>query len=336
MPGLAIAQQPGGMAAPQEVRLEAVPKNPRTAEGFSLPDLSDPAELEYGDVPFERFEGTASIARAKVDWRYRVPDGATRSVMIDHGLGAKEGAYSDLADFLASHGIAVADHKAAHYQGLLAGLHPKHVFDASRLLYQAPWGVIRDIRARKDIDGPTDTFGMVGHSLGGRTAVKNALQHPDDIDHVIAIDSVGLEDHHLPGLALRLPGFFGKDFRRTMQGDELDAGQKVRLVINGVVYFVENPWRSGGEIWSLSRARIGDDMAALEEKDIGTAIVASPDDNLIDADNTEAHSSDKPDVFVRLPELPDKTLDHMGAVRYPEVYGRTIISLLDHLDNIRR
>lgn len=336
MPSAAAAQKVGA-PAPQEAGLEVVPQNPRISGGFSLPDLTDPALIEYGGIPFETFEGKASIARAGVEWNYRVPEELTRdgSVIIAHGLAAKQGAYSGLADFLASHGIATADYKAAHSQSWLAGLHPKHLFDASRLLYQAPWGVIRDIQGRDDIEGPKDRFSMPGHSLGGRTAVKNAHQHPEVIDHVIAIDSIGLEDHHLPGLASRLPTFFGKDFRETLECAELGVEEKARLVAGGFLYFAENPVRGAGEIWSLSRARIGDEVAALSEYGIGTAIVASPQDGLVNPDRTEEQSADKPDLFIRLPLLPEKTLNHMGPIRHPEVYGRTIISTLQHLDGFK-
>ncbi len=333
------ATAPGnaGAAAPQEAGFEAGVLNPWVTEGFLLPDLADPAELEPGGIPFETFEGKASIARAGVDWRFRVPEETSRngSVIITHGLGAKQGAYSGLADFLASHGIATADYKAAHSQGWLAGLHPKHLFDASRLLYQAPWGVIRDIQQRDDIEAPTDKFSIAGHSLGGRTAVVNALRHPDAVDHVITIDSIGLEDHHVPGLAGRLPFFFGKDFKGAIAGDELETEEKIKLVINGVVYFIENPVRSAGEILSLGRARIGDDIVSLGELGIGSGIVVSPEDSLLNPRKAEERSANKPDVFVHLPKLPDKTLDHMGPVRYPGVYGRVAISLLRHLDETR-
>lgn len=322
-------------AEPQETVLQLV--HPRESGGFSLPDLTDPSQLVHGDTLFDTYKGKASIARAKVCWNYHVPENFSReaSLIIAHGLGAKQGAYSGLAKYLASHGIATAEYKAPHYQDLLAGLHPKHIFDASRLLYQAPWGVIRELQNRDDIDGPLETIDVVGHSLGGRTAVKNAHQHPRTIGNVILIDSIGLEDHNIPGLAGRLPFFFGKDFKGAMAGDELETEEKIKLVINGIVYFVENPLRSGGEIWSLSKARIGDEVAALEEHGQGSAIIAPPEDSLISPDKTAEKSSDKPDLFVRLPMLREKKLDHMGPIRYPEIYGRTVISVLDYLDNIR-
>lgn len=317
----------------QETALKLV--CPQESEGFSLPELTDPSELAHGDVAFETFSGKASIARAKINWNYHVPESFTRdaSLIIAHGLGAKQGAYSGLAKYLASHGIATAEYKAAHYQDLLAGLHPKHVFDASRLLYQAPWGVIRDIQSRNDIDGPIESFSMVGHSLGGRTAVKNAHRHPDTIDNVIAIDSIGLENHHLPGLALRLPGFFHRELGHVLTGKELSIEEKARLLGGGVVYFAENPWRGAGEIWSLSKDRIGDDIADLSELGKGTAIVTSPQDTLV---HTNEEEGKKSDIFVPLPKIPDKKLDHLGPIRHPEVYGRTIVSLLNHLDYMKQ
>lgn len=334
---MASTIHPGELSGAHEAGFEVVSQNPRSSEGFSLPDLSDPAQLEPGGIPFETFEGKASIARASVSWRFRVPKEFTRdaSVIIDHGLGAKQGAYSELSDYLASHGIATADYRATHFQSWLAGLHPKHLLNASRLLYQAPWGVIREIQAQDDIKAPTKTFDMVGHSLGGRTAVKNAEQHPNAIDNVIAIDSIGLEDHHLPGLASRLPGFFGKDVGSLLTGSELSLEEKARLLANGVLYFSENPWRGAGEIWSLSRSRIGDEMADLSAQGKGTAIIVSPEDSLISPKKTKEKSSGKPDVFVELPDIPDKRLDHLGPIRHPEVYGRTLISVLGYLDSIK-
>lgn len=331
MPGSA-APQAGGLPSLRETGLEIVKDDPRITGGFSLPDLSDPSELAPGNIPFQVFEGKASIARAKIDWRYRLPEESSGSVMIDHGLGAKDGAYSSLADFLASHGIAVAEHRATHYQDLLAGLHPRHLFDASRLLYQAPWGVIRDIQNRDDIEGPTETFDMVGHSLGGRTAVKNAQRHPDTIGNVVLIDSIGMEGHHLPGLALRLPGFFHNELRPVITGGGLEIEEKARLVAGGVLYFAENPWRGAGEIWSLSRARIGEDLTELSKLGKGTAVIASPQDSLV---HTEEEAGKKSDVFVRLPEIEGKRLDHLGPIRHPEIYGITVIRLLQHLNTAR-
>ena len=85
MPSAAAAQKVGA-PAPQEASLEVVSQNPRISGGFSLPDLTDPALIEHGVIPFETFEGKASIARAGVEWKYRVPEELRRngSVIIAH------------------------------------------------------------------------------------------------------------------------------------------------------------------------------------------------------------------------------------------------------------
>src|SRR5690606_24109949 len=128
---------------------------------------------------------------------------------------------------------------------------------------------------------------MGGHSLGGRTAGKNAHRHPDTSDNVIGIGSIGLENHHLTGLALRLPGFLHRELGHVLTGKELSIEEKARLLGGGVVYFAENPWRGAGEIWSLSKDRIGDDIADLSELGKGTAIVTSPQDTLVHTNEEE-------------------------------------------------
>jgi pimeloyl-ACP methyl ester carboxylesterase len=312
----------------------ALNENPQETEGFSLPDLS---ECEMGEIDFRRHKGVAQIAQSKVRWQYRLPEELTRetSIIISHGYGAKAGVYDDMADYLASHGIATATYDAALRQGRLAGYNPKH-WDPARLVCQAPWGVIDrkgGIRHHKKIDGPTNKFTIVGHSMGVRTAVKNAQLHPEDIDTIIGIDGAGItEGDNFVKYLERMPHFFKDEYLDGIISGDISPTQAAKISLGGFVYFASSLHKALAQGVSIGNSNIKSDIKGLREIGVNSALIVSPADTLVPADNAEAAAgehTDTADVFVR---LPNEELGHLGPLRQPGIYGQTVLSLIKYFD----
>ncbi len=249
-------------------------------------------------VPFQTFNGTAEIARAEVEWQYLVPINASKSVLLAPGYFAKEGIYDDVADFLAGQGLAVATYNAVRNQGRGAGWHPKHLMRPERLVCQAAWGAIRDIRKRPDIDGaPTSKFTIAGHSMGGRTAVKNALLHPDVVDGVVLVDPAGVANHSLGSLVLRIAEFSGSEVVSAVWNGDIAPRQAARHAINGLMYGASNPFRTVAEGVSIARSDIKPDIEELAERQINVALLLSPGDRLVHADESLDAAPEVMDVW---------------------------------------
>ena len=139
--------------------------------------------------------------------------GATASLVILHGWGSNSRSFDDVVVRLRAEGIEVITFDLPGFGTAQPPVEPWAVDDYVRF--------VADTLAKQNIT----RFYLLGHSFGGRVAIKYAVQFPDQIAGLILYDAAGIK----PPVTLKLrlfraaatlgravPGSFKRFFRKGL------------------------------------------------------------------------------------------------------------------------
>ena len=137
---------------------------------------------------------------------------------------------------------------------------------------------VADLNCLTDMLVPSESFDLVGHSLGGNVASMFAGIQPSRIAHVVSLDAFGMHGLHPPAVPRMLSRWIqsargSHPHKLYSTIDELAArliARNRRLTLDKALYLAENLSRlhpSGGVVWQfdLADARSTPSLHSLEE-----------------------------------------------------------------------
>lgn len=288
-------------------------------------ELTPPAEIARGVLIYEDYttdEGTrlvrgiASIAGAKVHFTDESPLG-----IIDHepfvifpGFGGIKPGYKKLRHELAASGRRAVSYAPPRRQGLMASMHPNHLFAPEKLTSKAGYAVARYLLRDEEVNG----LHLAGHSMGGPIATEVAA-HKEGILSVTLLGSAGLEDHDMMTMGKRMPGFILHELipALPMLRDEFNPSAVGHIAEYGLF----NPYLTFGEVRQVSGADARPTIRHLGKLGVAVNVVQMEDDHLFIESNVHNQSSKLVDRYVVL------TGNHLKPQLDPEETANTILEL---------
>lgn len=108
--------------------------------------------------------------------------------------------------------------------------------------------VAAHLRADFAADGPVD---VVGHSMGGKTAMQLALRHPDLVQRLVVMDIAPVQPRETRGNSAELlDALLGLDLQTLGSRAEADAALQAAIPADGVRSFLLQNLRRGAEGWA--------------------------------------------------------------------------------------
>ncbi|MGX6396016.1 alpha/beta fold hydrolase [Rothia kristinae] len=108
--------------------------------------------------------------------------------------------------------------------------------------------VAAHLRADFAADGPVD---VVGHSMGGKTAMQLALRHPDLVRRLVVMDIAPVQPRETRGNSAELlDALLGLDLQTLGSRAEADAALQAAIPADGVRSFLLQNLRRGAEGWA--------------------------------------------------------------------------------------
>lgn len=213
----------------------------------------------------EKIRGIAHIAGAAIEWTYERPETVTDGIPLIglHGFGGVKSSYREFRSQVAQRGKSAITYRPARSRGYIGDADLNNVRNPGKLLSQAAWAVMRDV---KNTTGDT-TFDASGHSMGGYTLTQLAKHKPEHLRTAIYVGSVGLDDHSVPQMLGRALRFVNKELRPS----GLVSGRDQRIALEGLHYLVRNPVRTVAEGLNAAGCSLKQDIPNIRAAGIKTA-----------------------------------------------------------------
>lgn len=166
------------------------------------------------------------------------------------------------------------------------------LFDSQRLHTDTIDAILNDlpnnVQLRDTANGNKLDLGSVvldAHSMGGLSATRYAMAHPDNVKLLTYLEAVGLEDPRLMRFLPRLLPTILKDIGPSLRDGEFDEdGNNPRILLNALHYYARNPVRTIGEMGSCVSADIREQVVALGMLGVKRAMLYGGSDALIPAE----------------------------------------------------
>lgn len=264
----------------------------------------------------------AKIGGAVVPYTVEYPDNPIDDVpvLVAAGFYGIEPGYRDLRESIANQGKVAITYRRGVRQGL-DFFNPKHFLKPYRLTQQSPYAIMRDLRNT----GEFEQFDVVGHSMGGTTAVDIARHHPEYFRSIVLLGSAGLSGHGLGSLAKRTPFFVTNEVFSAIP--QLVSKFSKEDALHALEYAGSNPIRVASEAIHVARHDIREDFEKLRIANIKTAILAFKEDGFFPIEQVRQHSSDLPDDYQ---EIPGK---HINPQINPEDVTKYILNTLSIINS---
>ncbi len=214
----------------------------------------------------ERIRGIAHIAGAAIEWTYERPEVIEDEVPLIglHGFCGVKSSYREFRSQVAQRGKPAITYRPARSRGYLGDVDINNVRDPGKLLSQAAWAVMRDI---KKSTGDT-TFDASGHSMGGYTLTRLAKHKPEHLRTAIYVGSVGLDDHSVPQMLGRAVRFIQDELRPS---GLISGTENRRIALEGLHYIVRNPLRTATEGLNAAGCSLKHEIPLIRAQGIKTA-----------------------------------------------------------------
>lgn len=267
-------------------------------------------------------EFTTIIGGAVVSYIVETPESPIDDtpILITAGFYGIEPGYRDLRGSLAQRGKTTVTYRRGIRQGL-DFFDPRHFFKPYRLTQQSPYSVMRDLQRNHDME----KFDVVGHSMGGTTAVDIAKHHPEYFRSIVLLGSAGLNGHGLANLAVRSPMFLGKELLPSMPA--MVGKFNFDDARHAVEYAGSNPVRVASEAVHVARHDIRRDFHILEDNGIKTVVLAFMGDEFFPVESVRQHSKKLPNEYAEIPG------NHISPQVNPEFVAGHILNMLGILNS---
>lgn len=267
-------------------------------------------------------EFTTIIGGAVVSYTVETPASPIDDtpIIIAAGFYGIEPGYRDLRGSLAQRGKTTITYRRGIRQGL-DFFDPRHFLKPYRLTQQSPYSVMRDLQRNHDME----EFDVVGHSMGGTTAVDIARHHPKYFRSIVLLGSAGLNGHGLANLAVRSPIFLSKELAPSMPAIlnkfNFDDAK------HAVEYAGSNPVRVLSEAVHVARHDIRPDFQMLKASGIKTGVLAFEGDEFFPVQSVRQHSKNLPDEYSEIAG------NHISPQVNPEFVASHILNMLSILNS---
>ncbi len=201
----------------------------------AAPSGAEPAygpELQGFQYPWPvstfRFESQGdALEMAYMDVRPATPNG--RTVVLLHGKNFCAATWKTTIEVLTSAGYRVI---APDQIGFCKSTKPAHY----QYTFQQLAANTHALLAAAGVTRAT----VIGHSTGGMLAIRYGLMYPDDVDHLVLVDPIGLEDWKAKGVPWRsVDAWYSRELRTT--ADSIRSYEQTT--------YYAGTWRAAYEPW---------------------------------------------------------------------------------------
>lgn len=233
----------------------------------------------------EKLRGVAHIAGAAIEWTYERPEHITDEIPLIglHGFGGVKSSYREFRTQVAQRGKGAITYRPARSRGYVGDVDPGNISNPGKLLSQAAWAVMRDVKATT---GDT-RFDASGHSMGGFTLTQLAKHKPEYLRTAIYVGSVGLDDHTVPQMLGRALRFVNTELRPS----GLIFGNDGRVALEGLHYMLRNPVRTVGEGLNAAGCSLKKDIPLIRAAGIKTGAIQFNKDTFFPTDRVTEESA---------------------------------------------
>lgn len=279
---------------------------------------------------YVQLNGFVEVHGAVSETTLTVPTGPLARSEIIHlanGFGAFKKTTGPLAVALAMEGTASV-HSAPIRGSSRSPL--EDMADATRVHLDAHTAIFNYLSSNREIRNLPhgDQLSMTkrinaGHSYGGKVALENALQHPDEVEHLVLIQSVGLEEPHKLRYARRIAKFVRTELVPFLQHHGPEFGINDGLL--ALEHFFGNPFQTIGEAWACNQSDMRHLLPRINAHNIGLAVLGGTKDTLTPAAPMREYAKPYADYYKEMP------VSHLGPQQYPDVVSYFVNESLDYL-----
>ncbi len=296
------------------------------------PAYEDPASS--APIPIREITGETKIGGEDISLTYRAPSNPADTtdptlLLIIHGWGGPELAYSELGAEAARRGKPSLTYGEGRSLGLVGDLNPLNLLRVAQLSSKAAWAAMR--YAREEFGH--DESDLYGHSWGGQTAVNVALHKPEHVRGVILDGSCGLDEHSLPTMIGRT-GQFARDELLPALGS-LARKPGPRVGAQALHYVWRHPGRTLAEGLNAGSTNLHARIRRLGSRGIWVSAIQSPSDTYFKLEEVRRdsqhlfgehfHVRDDPDSNHLAPQLdPEGTADLIMSALLLRLNGRDL------------
>lgn len=262
-----------------------IPQQRQSSGDFSLPE---PERFSTNSITL-----IGKIAGSVVEMTYEEPDTVLHPepILLSPGYCGIKSAYGNLRHYLAERGTPAISYRPPRTQENFAWLHPTHLKDVERLQAQAAYSVMREVKQAVGFE----KFIISGHSMGGRTGVRTALEHPEYIDSLLLVGSAGLHGHHTLGEMMLRGGRVIKNeivpgLPKLAENSSRSAGA------DALYYIFRDPVRTLREGVAVASCDSREDLTKIRNMGIGIGALLFGRDGFFEQDDIMKHSGNLLDV----------------------------------------
>ncbi|HVX24397.1 MAG TPA: alpha/beta hydrolase [Candidatus Saccharimonadales bacterium] len=259
-----------------------------------------------------------------------VPTGElARPEIVDlyNGFGAFKKTMGPLATALADYGIA-SFHSAPIRGSSRSPL--EDIFDPNTVHLDTHREIFNKLASNKELANLPNGWllSMVkrinaGHSYGGETATENTLEHPDEVEGLVLIESVGLEAAQRLRFARRAGSFLVHELVPFVSHHGPDY--KLHDGVLAAEHLFGNPFQTIGEARACNRSDIREALPVITSLGIGLAVLAGRRDHLLPAAPMREYAKPHAHYYEEMP------VNHLGPQQYATIVGYFVSEALDRL-----
>ena len=277
------------------------------AASLAIPEATTRGDLPGSDSGTAPVDGARYVTVRGVRTRYATV-GSGRPLLLLHGWGTSLDTFAPMIDDLQrTFRITAFDFPGHGGSGMPPGTWTVDDFVALTL----------DVMAALGVERPS----ILGHSFGGRVAIKLAAAHPEAVDRLVLVDSAGVPP---PQTATRRLKRFASRFANTV-GRLGRPGQTVRRKI--VARIASPDYKAAGPLRDTFLAIVREDLRpVLPHIKAPTLLIWGESD--ADTSLADAHAMEKLIPGARL-----LVLKNAGHFSYLDQYGRFRLAVIPFVND---
>lgn len=217
--------------------------------------------FDYG-FPVNYFQFTSQGKPLSMAYIDAAPKGAAKNrvVVLLHGKNFCGGTWENTINHLTSEGYRVI---APDQIGFCKSSKPYGYQFSFSQLAENTRALLKSLKI--------DRFTLVGHSMGGMLATRYALSYPDDLDHLVLVDPLGLEDWQQKGVPYStIDAAYQQELKTSY--DTIKAYQQK--------YYYAGSWKPENDRWVMMQAGLyagpGKELVALNQAQTSDMIFTQP------------------------------------------------------------